>query len=70
MVLIGTTVGFFALIAVWVGLTAEGRQAPYLNVAFVVSWIISMLMLVPVFRMMKTRPVDKLNCRCRYPILR
>lgn len=59
VVMLGTTVGLFVLIAVWVGLTVDGRQAPYLNVAFVVSWIVSLLMLVPVFRLMKSRPADK-----------
>ena len=59
MVLIGTTVGLFALIAIWVGLTTDGQQAPYLNVAFVMSWVISMLLLIPVFHLMKTRPADK-----------
>ena len=59
MVMLGTTFGLFALIAVWVGVTAEGRQAPYLNVAFVTSWIISLLLLIPVFYLMKNRPADK-----------
>lgn len=59
VILIGTSVGLFALLAVWIGITVPSRQAPYLNVAFVVSWIISLLCLVPVFWMMKRRPVDK-----------
>jgi len=57
--MLGTTVGLFVVIALFVAFTVEGRQAPYLNVAFVLSWIISLLALVPVFRMMKTRPADK-----------
>lgn len=59
IVMLGTTIGLFALIAVWVGATVDGRQAPYLNVAFVVSWVMSLLFLIPVFRLMKTRPADK-----------
>lgn len=59
IVMLGTTVGLFVLIAVWVGLTVDGRQAPYLNVAFVTSWIIALLLLLPVFSIMKSRPADK-----------
>ena len=59
IVLLGTTFGLFAVIGVWVGLTSEGLQAPYLNVAFVVSWLISLLLLIPVFWLMKNRPADK-----------
>ena len=59
IILLGTTFGLFAVIGVWVGLTSEGLQAPYLNVAFVVSWLISLLLLVPVFWLMKNRPADK-----------
>lgn len=57
--MLGTTIGLFALIAVWVGITVDGRQAPYLNVAFVVSWLIALVSLIPVFWVMKRRPVDK-----------
>ncbi len=59
MVLLGTTLGLFILIGAWVGITVEGRQAPYLNVAFVASWIVALLLLIPVFHLMKTRPADK-----------
>lgn len=58
--LLGATVGLFLLIAVWVGLTDKtGLQFPYLNVAFVASWLISLVALIPVFWMMRTRPADK-----------
>ena len=59
VVMLGTTIGLFVIIALLVAFTVEGRQAPYLNVAFVVSWIISLLALIPVFYMMKRRPADK-----------
>jgi len=59
VVMIGTTVGLFGIVSLWIGLTAEGLQFPYLNVAFTVSWILSLLMLVPVFWLMKRRPVDE-----------
>ncbi len=57
--LAATTVGLFFIIALWVGLTVPGRQFPYLNVAFVVSWIIALLSLVPVLMIMKSRPAGK-----------
>ncbi len=57
--MLATTVGLFLIIAVWVGLTVPGRQFPFLNVAFVASWIVSLLALVPVLLMMRSRPVDK-----------
>lgn len=60
MVLLGATVGLFALIAVWVGVTVPARQFPYLNVAFVASWLVALLSLVPVFWLMKRRPADQL----------
>jgi len=54
-----TSIGLLAVIALWVGLTVPGRQFPYLNVAFVVSWIIALLSLIPVFIVAKRRPADK-----------
>ena len=35
--LIGVSVVLMFVIALWVGLTVEGRQFPYLNVAFTAS---------------------------------
>ena len=58
IVLTATSIGVFAVIALFVAFTVESRQAPYLNVAFVVSWILSMLFLIPVFWVMKRRPAD------------
>ncbi|MEM7096526.1 MAG: hypothetical protein AAF567_26215 [Actinomycetota bacterium] len=58
-VLIGVSVGLMVIIAAWVGLTTDGRQFPYLNVAFVVSWIVAILSLVPVIMIAKRRPADK-----------
>lgn len=59
--LIGVSVGLMVIIAVWVGLTVPGRQFPYLNVAFVVSWVLSILSLIPVIMMAKRRPIDKVS---------
>lgn len=60
-ILIGTSVGLMAVIALWVGLTVDGRQFPYLNVAFVASWIVSILALLPVIWYAKRRPVDQVT---------
>ena len=57
--LITVSVGLMVVIAVWVGLTVEGRQAPYLNVAFVASWLIALASLIPVIIIAKRRPADK-----------
>jgi len=61
VVMLGTTVGLFVVIALFVAFTVESRQAPYLNVAFVASWIISLLALIPVFWVMKRRPTDQVT---------
>lgn len=58
IVMLGTTVGLFGLIAVWVGFRVEGQQFPFVNVAFAASWIISLASLIPVFWLMKRRPAD------------
>ena len=56
--LLAVSFGLMLLIAVWVGLTTD-RGFPYLNEAFVWSWVISLLALVPVIYLAKTRPIDK-----------
>ena len=58
--MIVSTVGTFAIIAVWVGLTrnANGRQFPYLNTAFVLSWIISVLLIAGILEYARRRPID------------
>lgn len=58
-ILLGATIGLFALIAVWVGITVPARQFPYLNVAFVASWLVALLALIPVFIVAKRRPADQ-----------
>jgi hypothetical protein len=57
--LIGVSIGLMVVIALWVGLTVPGRQFPYLNVAFVASWIVALLSLIPVIIVAKRRPADK-----------
>lgn len=57
--LIGVSVVLMFVIALWVGLTVEGRQFPYLNVAFVASWVVSIVALLPVLYYIKRRPVDQ-----------
>ncbi|MEC8974231.1 MAG: hypothetical protein VX725_00560 [Actinomycetota bacterium] len=58
--MIVSTVGIFALVAIWVGLTrsANGRQFPYLNTAFVLSWLISVVLIVGILEYARRRPVD------------
>ena len=57
--LLAVSIGLMVVIALWVGLTVEGRQFPYLNVAFVASWVIAILSLIPVVIIAKRRPIDK-----------
>jgi len=59
VVMMATTIGLFGLLALWVAVRVEGIQAPYTNVAFAMSWIISLLSLIPVFWVMKRRPIDQ-----------
>jgi hypothetical protein len=58
-----TTIGFMGPIALWVGLTSDDAatpiQAPYLNVAFVASWIIMILVMVGVLEYARRRPADR-----------
>lgn len=56
-----TTVALFAVIALWVGLTVPGRQFPFLNVAFVASWLVALVSVVPILIMAKRRPADKVS---------
>ena len=56
--LLAISVGLMFIIALWVGLTTD-RGFPYLNEAFVWSWIISLLALIPVIYLAKNRPIDK-----------
>jgi hypothetical protein len=53
------TVALFGVIAVWVGLTRDTnhRQAPYLNTAFVLSWLIGLAMSVGILEFARRRPV-------------
>ena len=59
--LIGVSVGLMVIIAVWVGVTVPERQFPYLNVAFVASWVVALVSLIPVFIIAKRRPADKVS---------
>lgn len=54
----GTTIGLFGLIAVYVFLT-EDTGFPYLNTAFVLTWLIAIAMTIPILIYMKRRPVDQ-----------
>ena len=52
------TIGHFVLIAVWVFLTKD-QQFPYLNTAFVVTWLIAIVMTIPILWYAKRRPIDQ-----------
>ena len=58
--MITSTVAIFGIVAIWVGLTrdANGRQFPFLNTAFVLSWIIGVLMTAGILEYAKRRPID------------
>ena len=58
--MITSTVAMFGIVAIWVGLTrdANGRQFPFLNTAFVLSWIIAVLMTAGILEYAKRRPID------------
>lgn len=57
---LATTLGLFGIIAIWVWLTSDfnGRQFPYLNTAFVLSWLIGIAMVVSVLEYARRRPAD------------
>ena len=58
--MIVSTVGTFAIIAVWVGLTRNFNVSdfPYIYTAFVLSWIISVLLIAGILEYARRRPID------------
>jgi hypothetical protein len=58
--MIATTVGLFGVIALWVGLTHDdtGAQPSYLNTAFVLSWLISLVLAAGILEYARRRPAD------------
>lgn len=56
--MVGSTVVVWGFMAVYVALT-EDRQFPWLNTAFCVTWLLSMLMVLPIVLHMKKRPADQ-----------
>jgi hypothetical protein len=59
--MITATVAIFAIVAFWVGLTRDsnGRQFPYLNTAFVLSWLIAVFMVVGILQYARRRPINQ-----------
>ena len=55
-----SSVGIFAIVAIWVGLTrnTNGRQFPYLNTAFVLSWVISIILFAGILEYARRRPME------------
>ena len=54
---LASTVLIWGLVALWVGLTTD-RQPIYLNVAFCVTWLISVVLIVAILEYAKRRPGD------------
>ena len=55
--MVGSTLGIFALMAVWVALTTD-RQPIWLNEAFVATWLIALAMTIPIAIYARRRPAD------------
>lgn len=58
--MLAATVGLFGVVALWVWRTSDTnlRQAPYLNTAFVLSWLIALVLAVGILEYSKRRPDD------------
>ena len=58
--MLGISVVFLGTIALWVALTRDtnGQDAPFLNTAFTLSWIISLVMTAGILEYAKRRPAD------------
>jgi hypothetical protein len=58
---LSVTLGLFGTVALWVGLTRDdnGAQPPYLNTAFVLSWLIAIALTAGILEHSKRRPADK-----------
>lgn len=53
-----TTVAVFGLIALWTGFNGD-VDAPYVNVGFGASWVITILGIVAILEYAKRRPIDR-----------
>jgi len=58
--MISSTVGIFGLVALWVGITSNqnGRQFPFLNTAFVLSWLIAVMLFAGILEYARRRPTE------------
>lgn len=54
----GSMIGTFVVVAIWVGLT-EDRAFPWLNTAFVVTWVAAAILASVIIEYAKRRPVGK-----------
>lgn len=55
--MVGSTIGIFALLALWVALTTD-RQPIWLNAALVTTWLIALAMTIPIALYARRRPAD------------
>jgi len=58
--MIASTIAVIGLLTVWVALTKDDnlQSAPFMNTAFVLSWLISLVMVAGVLEYAKRRPAD------------
>lgn len=58
--MIGLTVAVFAPVTLWIWATRadNGQEAPWLNAAFTWSWLLTILMMVPILEYARRRPDD------------
>lgn len=58
--MIGTTVALIGGITLWVAITREdnGQSAPFMNTAFVISWLISIALTAAILEYARRRPAD------------
>ena len=58
--LIGSSVGLIGIITFWVAVTRQsnGQAAPFMNTAFVLSWLIAIVLIAGVLQYAKRRPAD------------
>jgi len=58
--MLATSVGLIGAITLWVALTREDNQqnAPYMNTAFVLSWLIALVLTAGILEYARRRPID------------
>tara|TARA_B100000902_G_scaffold111939_2_gene113175 strand:- start:24505 stop:25101 length:597 start_codon:yes stop_codon:yes gene_type:complete len=59
--MITATVAIFGIVAFWVGITRDfnGREFPYLDTAFVLSWLIAVVMTIGILEYARRRSIEQ-----------